>query len=64
MVGWLMNNQLQIMWKEKFNFYFEVPSQYVPGSTEKNYENFSQDNQSWPRFSPGTPEVQIGGVAA
>jgi hypothetical protein len=39
MIRWLMNTELERMWKELIMAYFEVLSQQLPKQTEKTHEN-------------------------
>jgi hypothetical protein len=41
----LMNNELKNIWKDTTAACFEVHYRYVPGGTEKNTKNLSQDSR-------------------
>jgi hypothetical protein len=38
MIGWLMNNHLERIWKEVVMAYLKVLSWHLPGGTEENHE--------------------------
>jgi hypothetical protein len=48
-VGWLVNNELERIWKEPVVAYFDVVSRNLPGGTRENCEN-SRLSVSGPRF--------------
>lgn len=41
-VGWLLTNTPERMWRESLRVQFEVPSQHVPAEKEGSHPNHSQ----------------------
>jgi hypothetical protein len=39
MIGWLMTNELERIWKEVVMAYYKVLSQHLPGECDEDYEN-------------------------
>jgi hypothetical protein len=61
MMGWLKDNELERMWKEAVVAFLKVLSRHLPGGTEENDENLSQNCRSPGRdLSPGPPEYEAG----
>jgi hypothetical protein len=61
MKGRLANYELERMWKKADVAQCKVLLRYLPGGTEENHENLSQDNRSPGRdLGPGTPEYEAG----
>jgi len=57
MVEWFLDYEMDIKWKELVVLYFKVLSQNLPGRTDENHENLSNDSRSSGRDSnTGTKE--------
>jgi hypothetical protein len=56
-IEWLMNNELERIWKETVAVCFNVLSLHFPGGTKETHENLRQVSRSPGRyFNPGSTE--------
>jgi hypothetical protein len=58
MPEWLMNDELERMWKEAVVVYFKVLCRNSPGWTAANHENLSGLLVPQSRFKLGTPRIK------
>jgi hypothetical protein len=57
----IVNDELEKIWKEAVMTKFKVLSWYLPGGSEENHKNLSQDSQSPSQdLNLGPPEYEAG----
>jgi hypothetical protein len=63
MIRWLMNNELEKMWKEAVVAWFEILSENFSWGTEENHGNTHDDMFSDRGFNPDLCQYEAGMLA-